>query len=216
MSYDLEMMGQAGMASVTSPCNTKVGAVVTDKHGKMVGAGCNDVPKGVIRQFGNVRLEKHYVEHAERNAIAQAWQLGSPEGGTIYCTLLPCADCARAIIAAGIKRVVMYENCTFITAEYTEKYGFHATRNMFNEAAVTVDYLPRPVTLRGDGDTVRMPYPNIPLGEPKKDFDKTFRLSSAIKPATLVVGERLAAEWGASMAATGENFDDDHDGVSGG
>ena len=48
------------------------------------------------------------VEHAERNAIIEALKSGiSLERATLYGTLFPCADCARAIVAAGIEEVVV-------------------------------------------------------------------------------------------------------------
>jgi deoxycytidylate deaminase len=47
-------------------------------------------------------------EHAERNAIFGAEKLGkSVKGATMYCTLFPCADCARAIVAASVRRLVV-------------------------------------------------------------------------------------------------------------
>ena len=49
-----------------------------------------------------------FMEHAERNAIMNAARVGIPlEGCTLYCQWLPCADCARAIIQAGIVAVVV-------------------------------------------------------------------------------------------------------------
>ena len=48
--------------------------------------------------------------HAEQNAIIQAATLGqSIEGATIYVTNQPCAICAKMIINAGIKRIVVKE-----------------------------------------------------------------------------------------------------------
>ena len=55
-----------------------------------------------------------YFEHAERNAIYNAARRGIPlKGSTIYLTSgLPCSDCARAIINAGIKTVLCKQECT--------------------------------------------------------------------------------------------------------
>ena len=48
--------------------------------------------------------------HAEQNAIIQAAYLGqSIAGGTIYCTHQPCVICAKMIINAGLKRIVVKE-----------------------------------------------------------------------------------------------------------
>ena len=57
--------------------------------------------------------EKHELcraLHAEQNAIIQAAALGeSIDGGTIYITHHPCSICAKMIINAGIKRIVIRE-----------------------------------------------------------------------------------------------------------
>lgn len=45
--------------------------------------------------------------HAEQNAIAQAAKHGvNIDGATLYLKMTPCNDCAKLVIAAGIKRVV--------------------------------------------------------------------------------------------------------------
>ena len=48
--------------------------------------------------------------HAEQNAIIQAATLAqSIEGASIYITHQPCIICAKMIINAGIKRIVVKE-----------------------------------------------------------------------------------------------------------
>ena len=48
--------------------------------------------------------------HAEQNAIIQAATLAqSIDGATIYVTNQPCIICAKMIINAGIKRIVVKE-----------------------------------------------------------------------------------------------------------
>lgn len=48
--------------------------------------------------------------HAEMEAILSCTRTGvSPQMGTLYCTTFPCHNCAKHIVAAGIKRVVYVE-----------------------------------------------------------------------------------------------------------
>jgi len=48
--------------------------------------------------------------HAEQNAIIQAAVLGlSIEDSTIYITHQPCVICAKMIVNAGIRRIVVRE-----------------------------------------------------------------------------------------------------------
>ncbi len=83
--------------SATSP-NPMVGAVLV-KGGKIIGRGWH-------RRAG--------LPHAEIEAFCDAQKCGhSPRGATLYVTLEPCCThgrtppCTKAIIAAGIKRVVI-------------------------------------------------------------------------------------------------------------
>ncbi|MFN4202342.1 MAG: anti-phage dCTP deaminase [Tabrizicola sp.] len=50
------------------------------------------------------------MTHAEMSAICDAARLGRPIGGsTIYVTTFPCHNCAKHIVAAGIKKVIYIE-----------------------------------------------------------------------------------------------------------
>ncbi|QNT77801.1 tRNA-specific adenosine deaminase [Entomobacter blattae] len=50
------------------------------------------------------------VVHAEMNALLSCCRVGTPtKKATLYCTTFPCHNCAKHIVAAGIKRVVYVE-----------------------------------------------------------------------------------------------------------
>jgi dCMP deaminase len=83
----------------------KVGAVLVLADGATTLAACNDFPAGVrdleARHAHPERLL--WIEHAERNAIFAAARAGlATTGATLIATFHPCADCARAIVQAGI------------------------------------------------------------------------------------------------------------------
>lgn len=117
-----------------------VGCVVVDKNRKVLSLGYNGFPAGVndCRVAQAHRYDKPlkllYTEHAERNAIFTAGRNGvSLEGGLLFSTLYPCADCARAIIQAGIKEV-------YTTPPHSESWAesHQAARQMFDEAGITI------------------------------------------------------------------------------
>jgi deoxycytidylate deaminase len=55
-------------------------------------------------------IEFSRAVHAEMEAIMSAARKGvSPKGATLYCTTFPCHNCARHILAAGIKKVYFIE-----------------------------------------------------------------------------------------------------------
>lgn len=70
-------------------------------------------------------------EHAERNAIAFAARKGvALEGSTMHVTHMPCLDCARSIINAGVEEVV-----------YHQPYRITSGVNLLERAGLTVvDY----------------------------------------------------------------------------
>jgi len=71
----------------------------------------NEFPRRVIQHPDRwKRPEKYqFVEHAERNSIYAAAREGiSTRGLTMVAVWASCADCARAIIQAGITTLVRY------------------------------------------------------------------------------------------------------------
>ena len=89
---------------------TKVGAVILGPNGEGGPWGYNGAPRGCAADEDErkERPEKYWwFEHAERNAIYAAARTGfATDGATIVVTHPPCMDCARAIVQAGIKRVI--------------------------------------------------------------------------------------------------------------
>lgn len=93
--------------------STKNGALIIDDDGKILTAGVNRFPDRVIESAERWESQTKliYVEHAERNAIFAAAAMGiKTEGMTMVCPWFACCDCARAIIAAKIRRVVGHQD----------------------------------------------------------------------------------------------------------
>jgi dCMP deaminase len=86
--------------------STKVGCVIVGSANQILAAGYNGFPRGIDDNVSarHERPVKYmWTEHAERNAIYNAARTGvSLLGSTMYVPWTPCADCARAIIQAGI------------------------------------------------------------------------------------------------------------------
>lgn len=106
------------IASWSKDPSTKVGCVITTPDKRIVSTGYNGLPRGCddnVKAFPerhNRELQKYdWYEHAERNAIYNAANLGNSLNGCIaFVTVMhPCTDCTRALIQSGIKRVVWQE-----------------------------------------------------------------------------------------------------------
>jgi dCMP deaminase len=104
----------------------------------------NGLPPGVRPDQDRLERPRKYLffEHAERAAIYAAARDGhSLEGATLYVTseptaFPPCADCARAIISAGITRVVQ-RPYSGDWARWAE--SCNAALDMLREAGVAYD-----------------------------------------------------------------------------
>jgi dCMP deaminase len=122
-SWDEYFMEMAMLTAKRSTCMRRnVGAVIVqDKH--IIATGYNGAPKGIphCEEIGGCLREKMNIPsgerhelcralHAEQNAIIQAATLAqSIEGASIYITNQPCVICAKMIINAGIKRIIVRE-----------------------------------------------------------------------------------------------------------
>ncbi|WP_256870488.1 anti-phage dCTP deaminase [Chromobacterium haemolyticum] len=88
--------------------------IIVDIIGKL-GNGFNETQITEIRKILNkskIRDITEYgrVVHAEMDAILACARNGtSIIGATLYCTTFPCHNCAKHIVASGIKRVVYVE-----------------------------------------------------------------------------------------------------------
>ncbi len=121
-NWDEYFMEMAELARTRTTCLRRgVGAVIV-KDNRVMATGYNGVPTGIehceergcLREQMNVPSGKCHELcrglHAEQNAIVQAAHLGqSIAGATLYCTNQPCIICAKMIINAGIKRLVVKE-----------------------------------------------------------------------------------------------------------
>ena len=128
--------------------STKTGAVVVGPDREIRATGYNGLVRGVQDDIPE-RMERptkyDFFEHAERNAVYNACLTGtSLKGCTIYCTLTPCTDCARAIIQAGIKMVVTHELIIDATTpQNTWRDKLVYAEQMFKEAGVEYITLPK-------------------------------------------------------------------------
>ena len=115
--YFLEM---AGLVAKRSTClRRSVGAVLV-REKRILATGYNGAPSGLkhCAEIGCLRLElkipsgqRHELcraLHAEQNALIQASLHGiSVKASTLYATNQPCVICAKMLINAGIKEIVI-------------------------------------------------------------------------------------------------------------
>ncbi|ALH23730.1 putative dCMP deaminase [Pseudomonas phage PaMx11] len=120
--------------------STRLGAVVVAGGKRQVGQGYNGFPRGVEdapERYAERELKYQLIVHAELNAVLTAGR--DCQGATIYVwPLPPCPECTKAIIQAGIRRVVMPRECP--RPEWRVKFESFS-KIMLDEAGVEVSYV---------------------------------------------------------------------------
>jgi tRNA(adenine34) deaminase len=111
-----------GMArSAVDTGNTPVASIIV-KDGVKIGEGCN-----------LVTTRHDPILHGEVVAIQDACQrlgVGQLAGATLYSTMEPCPMCAWAIVAAGIRRVVLGARHADLQRTDLGRYSFERLMDM--------------------------------------------------------------------------------------
>jgi len=122
--------------------NTKIGAVIIGPDNEIVSTGYNSFPRGINDDVEErqQRPEKYYwMVHGEMNSILNAARIGvSTKGCRMYLTCgIPCSNCGRAIINAGITEVYCKKEDTTRNREKWDEESAR-TLKMFEESGVEV------------------------------------------------------------------------------
>ena len=139
-SWDEYFLKLAMLASERSTCPRMHCGCVMVKDRFVLATGYNgSLPRAAhCDEVGCLVVNNHCVRtnHAEVNALCQASRHGiSLDGATVYVTNMPCTACAKALTAAGIRRVVVFSEYHDTLAEM-----------FFRESEVTLERLPMPGT----------------------------------------------------------------------
>lgn len=110
-AWDSYFMKIAFAVSERSTCDRAFVGCVLVLNKRILTTGFNGSPAGQEHcdEIGHLMVDGHCVRtiHAETNAIIQAALHGvSTRGATCYVTHFPCINCAKALINAGITRLV--------------------------------------------------------------------------------------------------------------
>ncbi len=135
ISWDDYFMGVSLLAGKRSKDpNTQVGACIVSADNIIISTGYNGFPAGCSDDEYSWEREGNdtkypYVVHAELNAILNS-NGRSLAGATLYVSLFPCNECAKAIIQSGIKEVV------YLSDKYDKTDSNNASKRMFGSAGV--------------------------------------------------------------------------------
>jgi dCMP deaminase len=120
--------------------STKIGALLV-RGDNIISIGYNGFPRGINDSDDRLenREEKYfYVVHAEHNAILNAARNGiATKGAVLYTSGMPCNECAKAIIQAGINTVYIHTQYPSLSHGKWNK-SVSKAEEMFDEAGVFV------------------------------------------------------------------------------
>lgn len=130
-------MGIALLSSMRSKDpSTQVGACIVNSEKRILSMGYNGMPRCCSddefpwdKNENPLDSKYLYVCHAELNAILNCAS-GNVRGCTVYTTLFPCNECAKAIIQSGIAEVV------YMSDKYSDSDSVLASKRMFTTAGV--------------------------------------------------------------------------------
>ena len=153
LSWDEYFMGVASLSAMRSKDpSTQVGACIVNADKRIISMGYNGMPRCCSDdefpwdREGNPLDSKYlFVCHAELNAILNSAG-GNVRGCTVYTTLFPCNECAKAIIQAGISEVV------YMSDKYATTDSTLAAKKMFDTAGVTY----RPYNIANKNITIEL------------------------------------------------------------
>ncbi len=136
LTWDEYFMGIAMLSAMRSKDpSTQVGACIVNDDKRIMSMGYNGMPRCCSddeypwdRDGEGLDSKYLYVCHAEFNAILNCER--NVRDCTVYVTLFPCNECAKAIVQSGIKEIVYMED------KYADSDSVKASKRMFDTAGV--------------------------------------------------------------------------------
>jgi dCMP deaminase len=114
-SWDEYFLKLAMLVSERATCPRMHCGCVLVKDKRILSTGYNGSIPGDVHceDAGCYIVDNHCIRtiHAEMNAILQCSSHGiNTQGATAYVTNMPCTNCAKALITAGIRQVVIFSD----------------------------------------------------------------------------------------------------------
>ncbi|MBU2491210.1 MAG: dCMP deaminase [Bacteroidetes bacterium] len=121
-SWDEYFLKVAMLVSERATCPRMHCGCVLVKDKQILSTGYNGSIPGDVHceDHGCYIVDNHCIRtiHAEMNAILQCSSHGiSTQGATAYITNMPCTNCAKSLVTAGIKEIVVFSDYHATQAE---------------------------------------------------------------------------------------------------
>ena len=123
-TWDVRFMKQVYLVAESSKDpSTKIGAIlVKDKN--VISSGYNGFARNVIdstERYNDREIKYKFIVHGEANAILTAARLGiSTINTTLYTQAIPCNECMKSVIQAGITEIVIHSKWPMSHSKWEE------------------------------------------------------------------------------------------------
>lgn len=132
------------VASRSTCCRRKVGAVAVDGSNRVIGTGYNGAPSGFenctpdtcIRTKTGIpsgeMLDMCRAVHAEVNLVLTC--ADRLKGGTVYCTTQPCINCLKMLISSNVKKICWFSSylVNTVAKELMSEFGTISEETLSN------------------------------------------------------------------------------------
>ncbi len=140
---------------------TKIGAVLTLQD-RVISTGFNGFPrkvKDLLSRYENRETKYKFICHAEANSVSTAARLGRATlDSVLYTQGIPCQECCKTLIQAGVKKFVVHKQWPNLT--YSEKWNdaIAISTIMMEEAGIELEIFDKELGLLGflDGKTINV------------------------------------------------------------
>ena len=125
--------------------STQIGSIIVGSDNQIISSGYNSFPRGIdvsIKERQE-RPEKYYwFSHSDTNAIINCALNGvSTKGSRIYMSYgIPCPDCARNIINAGITEVICRKDQSVMNNPAKWEEMAKRSKEMFDEVGIKLRF----------------------------------------------------------------------------
>ena len=149
------------VASKSKDPRTKIGAVLV-RDNTVISQGYNGFPRGLRdaeERYNNRVVKNELVCHAEHNAILNCARNGiSTLGATLYTQGIPCKECAKAVIQAGIKNIITHSIWPNLTHCPAWVDSIELSEKMLDESRIGLSYIDIKLNIEGflDGKVIKV------------------------------------------------------------
>ena len=148
-------------ASKSKDPKTRIGAILV-RENNIIATGYNGFPVGVDdlpERYNDRDLKYKFVCHAEANSVLSAARFGiSTKGSFLYSNGIPCHECTKTLIQAGISKIFVHKQWPNLIHVDAWVKSIEISSIMLFEAKIPVECIDKELKITGfiDGKIINV------------------------------------------------------------